>query len=97
MTKHGMLRKEMDEIDQELMRLFERRMQISEEIAQYKYSKDIAVFDSSREKQVIDKNVALTEKQCLQLYGELFMKYLMEPSRPQQKDSINHMKVSHNS
>src|SRR5699024_12150123 len=77
MTKHGMLRKEIDEIDQELMRLFERRMQISEEIAQYKYSKDIAVFDSSREKQVIDKNVALIENQSLKLYGELFIKNLM--------------------
>lgn len=97
MTKHDMLRKEIDEIDQELMRLFERRMQISEEIAQYKYSRDIAVFDSSREKEVIDKNVALIENQSLKLYGELFIKNLMGLSRKHQNDSINHMKVSHKS
>ena len=92
MTKHDMLRKEIDEIDQELMRLFERRMQI-----QYKYSRNIAVFDSSREKEVIDKNVALIENQSLKLYGELFIKNLMGLSRKHQNDSINHMKVSQKS
>lgn len=54
MSRHEELRREIDEIDRELMRLFEKRMQVSEEIAQYKFSRDIAVFDSSREKEVIE-------------------------------------------
>ncbi|MCD2138500.1 chorismate mutase [Salinicoccus halitifaciens] len=94
MSRHEELRREIDEIDRELMRLFEKRMQVSEEIAQYKYSHDIAVFDSSREKEVIAKNVSLIEKQELKLYGELFIKNLMGLSRKHQNDSINHMKVS---
>lgn len=94
MSRHEELRREIDEIDRELMRLFEKRMQISEEIAQYKYSRNIAVFDSSREKEVIAKNVSLIEKQDLKLYGELFIKNLMGLSRKHQNDSINHMKVS---
>ncbi|CAM4188074.1 chorismate mutase [Lacicoccus alkaliphilus] len=94
MSRHEELRREIDEIDRELMRLFEKRMQVSEEIAQYKYSRDIAVFDSSREKEVIAKNVSLIEKQDLKLYGELFIKNLMGLSRKHQNDSINHMKVS---
>ncbi|SOC42127.1 chorismate mutase [Salinicoccus kekensis] len=94
MSRHEELRREIDEIDRELMRLFEKRMQVSEEIAQYKYSRDIAVFDSSREKEVIAKNVSLIEKQELKLYGELFIKNLMGLSRKHQNDSINHMKVS---
>lgn len=94
MSRHEELRREIDEIDRELMRLFEKRMQVSEEIAQYKYSRDIAVFDSSREKEVIAKNVSLIEKQDLRLYGELFIKNIMGLSRKHQNDSINHMKVS---
>lgn len=94
MSRHEELRKEIDEIDRELMRLFEKRMQVSEEIAQYKYSRDIAVFDSSREKEVIAKNVSLIEKQELKLYGELFIKNIMGLSKKHQNDSINHMKVS---
>jgi len=94
MSRHEELRREIDEIDRELMRLFEKRMQISEEIAQYKYSRNIAVFDSSREKEVIAKNISLIEKQDLKLYGELFIKNLMGLSRKHQNDSINHMKVS---
>lgn len=94
MSRHEELRREIDEIDRELMRLFEKRMQVSEEIAQYKFSRDIAVFDSSREKEVIAKNVSLIEKQDLRLYGELFIKNIMGLSRKHQNDSINHMKVS---
>jgi monofunctional chorismate mutase len=94
MSRHEELRREIDEIDRELMRLFEKRMQVSEEIAQYKFSRDIAVFDSSREKEVIAKNVSLIEKQELRLYGELFIKNIMGLSRKHQNDSINHMKVS---
>ncbi len=49
------LRNEIDSIDDELVRLFERRMNVAAEIAAYKRANGLAVSDRSRERQVINK------------------------------------------
>ena len=49
------LRNEIDSIDDELVRLFERRMNIAAEIAEYKRANGLAVSDRGRERQVINK------------------------------------------
>lgn len=49
------LRNEIDSIDDELVRLFERRMNVAAEIAEYKRANGLAVSDRSRERQVINK------------------------------------------
>ena len=48
-------RKEIDRIDQEIVRLFELRCQAIEAIAELKLKNKIAVLDQDREKQVIAK------------------------------------------
>ena len=45
------LRKEMDEIDRGLTELFQRRMELSARIAQYKSAKGLAVTDPRREEE----------------------------------------------
>lgn len=52
------LRDEIDQIDKEIVRLFEDRMQISEEVARYKIANGRKVFDKEREK---SKLAALTD------------------------------------
>ncbi len=49
------LRKNIDEIDDELLRLFEKRMEITHQVAQYKIENGIKVFQSERENAIIDK------------------------------------------
>lgn len=49
------LRNEIDSIDDELVRLFERRMNVAAEIAEYKRANGLAVSDRGRERQVINK------------------------------------------
>lgn len=46
-------RKEIDEIDKQIVELFERRMQVSKNVAEYKRSTGMAVFDREREKSKI--------------------------------------------
>lgn len=49
------LRNEIDAIDDELVRLFEKRMNVAAEIAEYKREHGLAVSDRGRERQVINK------------------------------------------
>ena len=55
------LRAELDTVDRELVRLFERRMHLSREVAACKLSCGLPVLDRSREEQVLQSRAALTE------------------------------------
>ena len=48
-------RAEIDVIDREIVSLFERRMQVVMDVARIKKENGIAIFDASREKEVIAK------------------------------------------
>lgn len=49
------LRKNIDEIDDKLLKLFEKRMNISHQVALYKIENGLKVFQSERENAIIDK------------------------------------------
>ena len=48
-------RKEIDEIDSYITKLFLRRMQICGEIGHYKKDNDIRVYDEAREKEIFEQ------------------------------------------
>ena len=50
-------RKEIDEIDKELVVLFEKRMDIAINVAEYKKENNLPILNYKREKEVIDKNI----------------------------------------
>ncbi len=51
----GEIRQEIDKIDEEFVRLFEKRMALSEEVARYKIGSGMPVYDPVREKKVIEE------------------------------------------
>ena len=53
------LRLELDQLDRELVALFERRMTVSREVARYKLDHGLPVLDASREAQVIASREAM--------------------------------------
>ena len=53
MTDLERYRDEIDEIDSEIVRLFEKRMKVSEEVAEYKIKTGKQVLDPARESQKI--------------------------------------------
>ena len=53
MTDLERYRDEIDEIDSEIVRLFEKRMKVSEEVAEYKIKTGKQVLDPARERQKI--------------------------------------------
>jgi monofunctional chorismate mutase len=59
------LRKEIDEIDDELIPLLLKRMSVSEKVAKYKVERGMPVLNSEREQQILDdvaKNAASKAK-----------------------------------
>lgn len=89
MGKHEELRNQIDQIDQQLVKLFEKRMQVSTEIAEYKIANGIPVLDEQREQAVIDKNISYLNDHTLSSYISDFSKHLMELSRARQKERVD--------
>ena len=81
-------RLEINEIDAEMVRLFERRMHTVEKVAAYKKESGMAIFDPVREKQVIDRNVDKLEDPVLRPYYADFLKNAMRVSRAYQQKML---------
>ncbi|WP_282925679.1 chorismate mutase [Helcococcus kunzii] len=82
-------REKIDEIDKEIVRLFEERMKVVVEVAQIKKENNLEIFDSSRENLVIEKVQKYLENEKLKKYLEEFYKDLMNVSKKYQRDIIN--------
>ena len=82
-------RKEIDNIDKELVELFERRMNVAIKVAEYKMKNNIPILNTTREAEVIEKNVnRLSNKEYSELTEKFFVN-LMELSRSLQAKLIN--------
>lgn len=81
-------RNEIDKIDKELVKLFEKRMDVVINVAKYKIENNIPIFNGAREIEVIEKNISrLNNKEYSKLTEEFFTN-LMELSRSFQSDII---------
>lgn len=89
MNKLEEARKIINEVDKEVAALFQKRMQAVEDVILYKLENDMPIFDSGREKQVIEKNCAyITEEKYIESYKE-FIQNLMDTSKRYQASIIN--------
>ena len=77
------LRADIDDIDSQLIDLFERRMHIALEVARYKKESGKPVFDNSRERQLLHK-VSEEIDSDLEVYIRVFFSMLMDLSRSYQ-------------
>ncbi len=82
------IRKELDAVDQDLVRLFERRMQLSREVAAYKQARGLPVLDEKREAQVLASRAAMAEDADLAPAVQALFTTIMALSREQQRQSM---------
>lgn len=87
------LRKEIESIDKDIVKLFESRMKIVSEVSKYKHENNIPILDSSREDEVIEKNKKYLEDKKLGNYLEDFYKGFMDISKDYQRDLIDEKKL----
>lgn len=52
-------RQQLDEVDRDIVRLFEQRMMIARDVAAYKLAHDLPVLDSSREEMVLASRMSM--------------------------------------
>jgi len=78
-------RREIDAIDRELIRLFEERMQVAEQVAAYKLEHGLPVLDAKREEEVVKSRVGLLSSPTYAPLCEQFVRHTMKLSRTRQK------------
>jgi len=82
-------RRELDEIDRELTKLFERRMEVSRRVAEYKRENNLPVMDAGREEQVLTTRVEMLSNKGLESCCRAFFTEIMRLSRLVQEDMLN--------
>ena len=66
-------REEIDAIDQQIIALFEQRMNVAKDVITYKLAHDMEIFQSAREQEVIEKNVNRIRNEELKEYAKTFI------------------------
>jgi len=84
----NLLRQKMDKIDDELVRLFEHRMEVTEEIARYKLVHNLPVYDPAREQQKIQE-LSQKVKKGRESNISVLYSLLFKLSRADQEQIIN--------
>lgn len=81
-------RKEIDEIDTYLVKLFLRRMQTCGEIGEYKKENGIRVYDEKREKEIFERVKAMAPEK-MQEYVTLLYETVLGLSNAYQLEILN--------
>lgn len=81
------LRGQIDQIDQQILSLFEQRMEIVRGVAQYKKEQHLPIFHPERERQIIERMMSESPEQY-QNSAKVLFATLMELSKIQQKQQI---------
>ena len=82
------IRAEIDKTDSELIKIFEKRMSLSAEIAAEKKEKNLPVFDEKREQEIL-KKIAEKSSPEYEKYTQELYKKIFELSRNYQKDLMD--------
>lgn len=88
MNKLEEARVEINRIDREIAGLFEERMKQVESVIAYKIENNLPILDSSREKEVIERNLKLLQNKNLEKYYIDFLENMMKISKDYQKEIL---------
>lgn len=85
-------REELDSIDLEIIKLFEKRMSIIKDVALYKKENDLPILDETREKIMIQKNLKNLNNAELKEYYKAILKTYLDVSKKYQIEIITNNK-----
>lgn len=89
------IRKQINDIDEQMAKLFEKRMEASFKVAEYKKQYALPIYDSSREQQVIEKNIEYIKDEKIKDYYVNFLKNTMDISKQYQGYLFEGLKVAY--
>ena len=85
-------RNNINTIDKKIATLFEERMQLVEEVINYKIENNMDILDSGREKEVISKNLKNIKNEKYQKYYIEFITSMMDISKKYQREILEKRK-----
>ena len=80
----SVLRREIDAIDAEILKLFEMRMRTSEDIGAYKAANDMPIYDADRERAVLRDRLSRANERYVSV-SEQFLHCMMDLSKQLQE------------
>jgi monofunctional chorismate mutase len=84
-TKLDNARERINEIDLEMIKLFKERMNAVNDVVSYKLENNLPVLDSSREQDLIEKNLKALNSKELEEYYLTFFDGVLRSSKDYQK------------
>lgn len=81
-------RDKIDEIDTQLVALFEERMEIAIKIADYKKNNNIPILNEDREREVIEKNTNRLKNKKFKESLVKFFEHMMSLSKEEQEKKL---------
>lgn len=88
------LRDEIDDIDKQMVKLFEKRMNIVLKVGEIKEKNDIPILNQDRECEVIDKNISYISNKYFANYAKDLLNSIMRISRDIQKEYRNYKDIN---
>ena len=79
-----------NEIDEEMISLFIKRMAAVSMIAEYKNENGLPVFDHTREDLIKEKNMQLLSNKVIEPYYNTFLEGVLKASKDYQKDLMKY-------
>ena len=80
---------EIDEIDNKIIELYEKRMQVVKDVVQYKIENNIPILDANRESSMLSKNLKKIYNEEFKKYYEDVLKGYLKASKEMQQDILN--------
>lgn len=82
----------LDDIDSQIIELFEKRMSVVIEVIKYKIENNIPVLDSSREVIMYEKNLKKIKNEQFKQYYKSVLDGFLKASKDMQHDILNNEK-----
>ncbi|MFI3329550.1 MAG: chorismate mutase [bacterium] len=82
------IRKEINNIDEQMIKLFIKRMEIVKKVLVYKQENNLPVLDESREVILIKRNIELLNNKELEKYYNIFFSGVLNSSKKFQEDNL---------
>ena len=90
------IREDIDVTDKQIVELFEKRMKLCEDVAEYKIATGKEVLDTTREKQKLEKVVGLANNDFNKKSVEELFKQIMAMSRKMQYQILSNHDIKNN-
>ena len=95
MNELDKIRENINNIDEQMAQLFEKRMEMSEQVAAFKKARGLSIRDAERERELIDRNRRHITDPAVASYYVQFLRSVLDLSCAYQSRLLNGMKVAY--